>query len=350
MIINDQRRSNYPGRAEERTRRGYKIPLMKNAEQSQKTDDRPAPNSIEEVRLAVENIKKCVQDRGPIEEMRELVKVLVGGYSVGTPRFLPGSRFYRARIMPGSIPPISLFEIGVPPKAYSRLNQRCNRAGQPMFYCSDHPSAPLSEVDAEVGDYVVLSEWSITKHLLAWHVGYSEASFKKLGARRACPPLWVNPPEFMPPEHEAHQREVNKYLAELFTEKVPTGDEHLYAPSIAITETVLSWGLVDNKGLFDGQELKFEAVMYPTIALRASCENLALSAEFASDALLLDAADFVRVIKVGSMGEYELQYLGSVTAWRDPRDLIWGMLPPEGRIDQRSTRPMKPIATKDDPA
>lgn len=289
------------------------------------------PNSLEDVRLAVKQINECVQSRGSIEEIRELVKVLTKGYTVKSPRFFAGSRFYRARVMPGSGHPLNISELGVPPRSCCRSNGRCNRPGEPMFYCSDHASGPLAEVGAKVGNHVVLSQWLAKDPLFVTQVGYSEAAYIRLGFRKSHIPEWMVPPENG--TDADHQREVNHYLSELFTQKVPDGQEHLYAPSIAITEAFLSFNVVDNKGLFpDHPDMKIEGIIYPTVALRASCENLALRAEFASQSLLLEAADFVEILNIDPQGKCDVRYLGSVARWRQPGELIWGFLPVEKRV------------------
>jgi hypothetical protein len=289
------------------------------------------PNTLEDVRLAVEQINECVERRGSIEEMKELVKVLTAGYSLNFPRFFAGSRFYRARVMPGPGPPLNLSEFGVPPRSCCRSNQRCNRPGEPMFYCSDHPSGPLAEVGAEVGNLVVLSQWLAKDPVVVLQVGYSEATYIRLGFRKPHIPKWMVPPENN--NNADHQREVNHYLSELFTQKVPNGEEHRYAPSIAITEKFLSFNVVDEKGLFPDQpDMKIEGIIYPTVALRASCENLALRAEFAVQSLLLEAADFVEILDIDPQEKYNARYLGSVVRWCQPGELIWGFLPMEKRI------------------
>jgi len=229
--------------------------------------------------------------------------------------------------------PSNVSEIGVPPKEYSQKNQRCNRAGQPMFYCSDHPSAPLAEVGVKVGDRVVISQWITTKPLLVMQVGYSQETFDKLGIRKPRAPEWMNVPDTIPRGGEESHREVNSYLSDLFTERVPDGDEHLYVPSIAIAEAILSYDPMDHLGLFpEDPDMKAEGIIYPTVALRASCENLALRAEFAHEALLLEAADFVEVVDIDPQSLFKCKYLGSVTAWRHPGLLLWGNVPFEKRV------------------
>jgi hypothetical protein len=77
--------------------------------------------------------------------------------------------------------------------------------------------------------------------------------------------------------------------------------------------------------------MKIEGIIYPTVALRASCENLALRAEFAQS-LLLEAADSVEVVDIDPQGLFKCTYLGSVTAWRQPGLLLWGNLPFKKRM------------------
>jgi hypothetical protein len=77
----------------------------------------------------------------------------------------------------------------------------------------------LAEVSARVGDRVLISEWSTTKPLLVQPVGYSEETLERLGIRKASRPGWISNSTTLPLGREEHNREVNHYLSELFTQK-----------------------------------------------------------------------------------------------------------------------------------
>jgi hypothetical protein len=175
-----------------------------------------------------------------------------------------------------------------------------------MFYCSDHPSAPLQEVHARVGDHVVLSRWTNTKPLLVAHTGYSESTFRRLKAARRVPD-WTQGQAELPESHRPQHDFVNTYLSELFSQEVPEGYEGLYKPSIAITERFI--GVKGVGPLVGNDDLTIEGIMYPTVSLRASCENLALTEEFATAGLKLLEACFVRIVEADDRKGYTFDVL-----------------------------------------
>jgi hypothetical protein len=266
----------------------------------------PPPPSLGELRAIAKQIDGCAQSGTQIEEITQLVAELTIGHYFPFPRFLTGGNFYRARPMPDSRRPENISEVGIKPREYCRAFQRCNRPGRPMFYCSDHPSAPLREVHARVGDHVVLSRWTNTKPLMVAQTGYSESTFHRLKAARMVPE-WTQGQAELLESHRLQHDFVNTYLSELFSQEVPEGCESLYRPSIAITEQFI--GVKGIGPLVGNDDLTIEGIMYPTISLRASCENLALAEGFASDGLKLLEACFVRVFEADDRKGYRCDLL-----------------------------------------
>src|SRR5712664_2383345 len=99
-------------------------------------------------------------------------------------------------------------EISAPPPNKVKFDQRCNRAGEALFYCSTARNAPFFEVHAEVDDELVVSEWRTTTNMAVNHVGYTRSTFAHLRSGRECPD-WSKAPEFKPSER---MRMVDEFL------------------------------------------------------------------------------------------------------------------------------------------
>src|SRR5258705_3137788 len=127
------------------------------------------PSSPEEVRQAIEFLKTVDLSTVSIDDLKAAMLIPMKGHEISAPIFDPGIKLYRARKVAPL--PTTLREIGMPPTGNVRLNQRCNRAGQSMFYCSSARNAPFFEVHSQVGDHLVLSEWVTRAKMMVNHVG-----------------------------------------------------------------------------------------------------------------------------------------------------------------------------------
>lgn len=169
--------------------------------------------------------------------------------------------------------------IGAPPPQCVPHDQRCNRTGLPMFYCSGDVHTPLYELRYNAGDLLVLPEWRTTRELLTLHAGYSAAAFDTLGAGRPVPHDM---------EQQGGNTTIQPFLAELFTLRVEDGNEHLYAASIAIAEVFLS-------GLRSKRYSSIDGIRYPSIAKRANGDNFAITVDFVRSGLEFLCAHLVRM-------------------------------------------------------
>ncbi len=73
----------------------------------------------------------------------------------------PRTTFYRGVIYAEK--PMNVGYLGYPPARLVNNYQRCNGPGKPMFYCSVDSAAVFAELDAQLGDKVYLSKWTIDK-------------------------------------------------------------------------------------------------------------------------------------------------------------------------------------------
>jgi hypothetical protein len=246
------------------------------------------PSSDEEFRVALEALRGSDLSAVSIDQVKEHIAVLLKGHAVSVPIFDPGIRLYRARKM--SLP-ASLAEIGAPPPDKVLSDQRCNRAGRSLFYCSSARNAPFFEVHAQVGDHLVLSEWRTTAKMTVNHVGYTLPTFKGLKSTRSAP-TWGSPrPAGLVSDRT---RTIDEFFSSLFAVDAKEGQEHLYKVTIAITEKFIPEPTVEGAFRFDG-------LMYPTIPMNGNCENFALKSEFVERAVAFVKAEYLIVKQIEGM-------------------------------------------------
>lgn len=167
-----------------------------------------------------------------VEQVKEQVRILLKGHAISVPILDPGIRLHRARKMKSL--PSSLTEIGAPPPSKVQSDQRCNRAGESLFYRSSARNAPFFEVHAQVGDHIVLSEWRTTAKMAVNHVGYTRPIFESLRPTRTAP-SW-GPPLVTPLVSDKTLGTtpliIDEFLSSFFIVDVQRGQEHLYKGTI----------------------------------------------------------------------------------------------------------------------
>jgi len=225
-----------------------------------------------------------------IEEVKEQIGILLKGHAVSAPIFDPGMRLFRARKT--ALLLSSLAEIGAPPPAKVLSNQRCNRAGESLFYCSSARNAPFFEVHSQVGDHLVLSEWRTTARMTVNHIGYTRSTFERLRSTRRAPTWGAATPVAPLVSDSAHM--IDEFFSSLFAVDVREGEEHLYKATIALTEKFIPEPTAVGAFCFDG-------LMYPTIPMNGNCENFALKSGFVERFLAFVKAEYLVVRQIESM-------------------------------------------------
>lgn len=247
------------------------------------------PSSEQEIRKAIETLRSFDLSTVSIDDVKQHVRILLKGHMISVPIFDPELRLHRARrITPA---PTLLAEIGAPPPAKVLSDQRCNRVGESLFYCSSARNAPFFEIHAQVGDHLVLSEWRTTQRVTVNHVGYTHSNFGRLGSARSTP-SWGPP---IPPTHASERtRMIDEFFSSLFSVDVHEGQEHLYKATIAMTEVLIPEPSAPGAFRFDG-------LMYPTMSMQGNCENFALKAEFVARGVSFVKAEYLKVRQVEGM-------------------------------------------------
>ena len=249
---------------------------------------------MDEVLACIARLKAYDFHDTSVEEIKEELKILLAGFVITTPVVEPGVVLYRARKIALLDPPATISEIGAPSPALVKKHGRCNRRGESVFYCSAARNAPFFEVDAHVGDRLVLASWATTARAVVNNVGYTASTFERLQSSRKCPD-WSNGETRRFVEREEHRAVVNEFLAQLFSAKFSEEeDEYQYKATIAVTEKLVPTDVPEGAARFDG-------LMYPTIPMAGNCENFALRPEFVSRGLAFVKAEYLLIREVTGM-------------------------------------------------
>ncbi|MCB2410820.1 RES domain-containing protein [Hymenobacter lucidus] len=213
-----------------------------------------------------------------IEDLTERVRELLEGQPLRCLEFAPGLLLYRG--LPSEKLPERVADVSYPPAERVRYDQRANRAGVPMFYCSATWHPPFFEARVQPGDQIVISRWRTCRPLRILSFGYADTcpddphTNRDQALRRALGQLPV------PACHIA------AFLTRAFTRTVTDDNQHHYRLSIAIAEAC------QLGHAFDG-------LLYPSAAMASPAHNLALHPRcLDTGKLALDYVEHLRVNRV----------------------------------------------------
>lgn len=237
-----------------------------------------APSLAETIEI-IETLKRTDLSVVNIDDLAVLVRRLFTGCSGTFLPIDPGAVVYRATKINAEPLPENLRRLSYPPRECVMRDERCNRQGQPLFYASIAINATLWEIGADVDDYVIVSKWRTLAPMHLINMGYTNPVFERFGSDRGIPPYV--PAEGVRRESSDDEKRnhlVQTFLTDLFVEVVPRGQEYKYKISISLAEMLMS----------DGRIAGF---MYPSIAMYANADNLALKPAFVDSSLRFECAD-----------------------------------------------------------
>ncbi|GAB3845337.1 hypothetical protein GCM10028822_03640 [Hymenobacter terrigena] len=138
----------------------------------------------------------------------------------------PGRLLYRG--IPGEELPARVADVSYPPPEAVRHDERANRAGAPMFYCSATWHPPFFEARVRPGDGIVISCWQPRQPLRILSFGYADTcaddphSDREKALHQALAQL------------PAETRALATFLTSTFTRTVADDNQHHYRLSIAV--------------------------------------------------------------------------------------------------------------------
>ncbi|QKG53432.1 RES domain-containing protein [Hymenobacter sp. BRD67] len=216
--------------------------------------------------------------RYSIDELVARVRELLEGQSLRCLTLATGRLLYRGIL--GEALPERLADVSYPPAAAVRHDQRANRAGEPMFYCSATWHPPFFEARVQPGDGIVISRWQTRQPLRILSFGYADTcaddphSDREKALRQALAQL------------PAETRDLATFLTSTFTKTVADDNRHHYRLSIAVAEACQL-----------GQS--FDGLLYPSAAMASPAHNLALHPNcLDAGKLTLDYVEHLRVHQV----------------------------------------------------
>lgn len=265
--------------------------------------DRSRP-SVRELRHNIRYVKGLDLRRADLDYLKSKLLPIVGGYVHASPVVGVGELVFRA--VPWEHRPVHKKDLSYPPAFKVRTYQRANRPGEPMFYGSVGSSATILELAPSTGTRLAISTWRVNKELYVVDFGYTEDNFRRLKSDRWRQVWWAKSRKNGPESTSANQL-VHEFLSREFTRKVPRGAEWQYKLSVAVSEISLkahsfrgtrpSWVPDDIVGI------RFNGVVYPSVATNAAADNIALTCDSADECLDFVAVHY-RSFKEGSAEQW----------------------------------------------
>lgn len=157
---------------------------------------------------------------------------------------------------------------------------RASRDGESMFYGSINPLGPIWELNPSVGDKMVISRWHVVNDLHLNNVGFTPTVFERLSSTRK-PQIFIGDER---DENHPDNIQVYNFLADKFSQPIGNNID-TYRLTIAIAENLIN-------GL--------DGLVYPTIALTANFDNVALFPKVVDDQLKLEAVSYDEIVLVDS--------------------------------------------------
>lgn len=230
---------------------------------SQPDTQRPAAKELQQKIAALQQLDLRKQS---IDDLVPLMRKLLAGRTLRCLEFGPGLHLFRGT--PCAERPQRFADVSYAPAERVCQDQRANRAGVPMFYCSATWHPPFFEARVQPGDEIIISRWQTRKPLRIAGFSYADLcaddphSEREKVLREALQQL---------PEAE---RQLTKFLTGCFTQPIETGEEHRYRLSIALTEAL-------------GLGEQFDGLLYPSAAMPSPSHNLALHPRCVDEQMLV---------------------------------------------------------------
>ena len=239
---------------------------------------------IDEVQHAIQVLRALDLASLVIDVLKEHLGAIIPGYILNSPIIKKDTTLYRG--VEWGDKPQKVENLSYPPPEYVKKLHRAGRVGKSLFYCSMSREAPFFELGLIPGARVAISHWKTTAPIVVNNVGYHDEVFGGFGSNRDCP-SWGKGTEYE--KLEKTTAFIKHFFATEFAKIVPPGQEHLYKLSIAIAESHFS------NNMFGG-------LLYPSMAMRANADNLALKPECVNEHLSLRKVEYIRVDETGDQG------------------------------------------------
>ncbi len=250
--------------------------------------------SLKQIQDIIEEIRRLDLEVVDIDIIKEKLKPLFKGYTLRAPIYEPGLKLYRGRVC--NEKPNNIKDMTYPPAKLITKYQRVNRPGQSVFYCCADRRVPFSECFAKTGDRFILSRWKTVSRLFVNNIGYLNDNIMGLQ------------PKSLDELKEAN-RLIRNFIDEEFTKNVNEGEEYLYKITIALAEKHFSDDI-------------FNGLLYPSIAIKARSDNLALKPHYVDKNLMIEKVEFIQIVSVKD-SEYKIKALDLAKSFGKDGSIEW---------------------------
>ena len=169
--------------------------------------------------------------------------------------------------------------------------QRCNRPGQPIFYCATSIIAPFFEIKPDVGDFIILFRWKTNQLLPLTVIAHTDEVFRDLKSNRE--------PQKFPLSKDDVDDHINDFILKELSKIFIKNNTDAYKLSTAIFEYFTGSIVLNSPLTKDGYKPdSFPALLYPSISMWANGDNLAIKPTYDDQYMNLERADLMNVRKV----------------------------------------------------
>ncbi|MCB2378340.1 RES domain-containing protein [Hymenobacter sp. BT635] len=210
---------------------------------------------MDETRHKIASLQHLDLRKHSIDELVARVQDLLQGHPLRLIEFNPGLLLYRGKACQEL--PTHFRQVSHPPAEWVTDDQRANRAGASMFYCSATWHPPFFEAGVQPNDRIIISRWQSRQPLRLASFGYADICTDDPHSDREK--VLEKALEQLPGE----TRPIAHFLTKAFTRSVQDDNQHHYRLSIAIAEACQL-----------GQA--FDGLLYPSAAMPSPAHNLVL--------------------------------------------------------------------------
>ncbi len=233
----------------------------------------------------IKQIEELDLAKTSIEEIMEMLKTIMKGLYLTTLVFPPGINLFRA--IKYNAKPFFWDDLIYPPKEKAGIN-RASDIGEQRFYCSTVKKVPFYELDIQVGERLVISNWTNEIPLLLNNIGYSNTELEEL-AKNYRINFDINK---INQKSNEDNIKVRNYLKEKFSKKIEISE--YYKLSIAIAKKFYEAEII-----LSGGNRQWAGLLYHTIRLNETADNIVLKKEIIDLGIIkFQQIEFIEVVAI----------------------------------------------------
>lgn len=289
----------------------------------------PRPPSLHNVRERIAALRRISLETAEVDNLVKKLTLLFRGYTLRSPVIDAGQHYYRG--VTWDQRPLNVTQLTYPPAEYIRNYGRANEPGQSIFYASLGREATLYELRSRPGDHVAISRWRLVQRAILNNVGFTAGVMQRLRSNRGTEGALYQDDLLT---GRAANKLVHEFLADEFTRSVQPGREHEYKISAAISRKLL--GKITEISADLPQQVRFDGILYPALAVRGNADNVALLPDFVDRYLVLEWVEYVRV-DTAQEEEFRITVLDFANSFTPDGAIEWRGRLPQWTISEPGT-------------